>query len=326
MSQPWIAEALAEAERIYQAAVDLMPPKYADHPSREFQQLFANRIGSAELFWMSRNAAALAADLSSTAPPAVTFREMIATSDLPATGLMLWPRSLAELPWTNHRVQNPDALAMTTTWDGLGWIIVDDEITTYLLSRVHEQRQLGLLSDSRPTWSPGQVVRFETSHLDDTPTYTPADHDQHDRVKVSDPLDDHDHAAWPTVSALITCLLILIGQQRVVSTRVVSNARPTNSRQPADHRPTVTMYDLLRPPPGSSYSGPAGASDRAMRRWWVKGHWRAQPHGPRNSLRKWIYIDVHTAGHTDAPEPTAPLPRTVRGVYGSRVQPRHDAI
>lgn len=33
----------------------------------------------------------------------------------------------------------------------------------------------------------------------------------------------------------------------------------------------------------------------------VRGHYKRQPHGPRSSLRKWIYVPPHQRGPDDAP-------------------------
>jgi hypothetical protein len=81
----------------------------------------------------------------------------------------------------------------STARHGLAWIYDDAEITTYLLSRVQEQRARGFLSDIRPKSSPGQVVRFDTSSLDTLST-------EKVRVRVADPLD-HEKPYWPRVSA-----------------------------------------------------------------------------------------------------------------------------
>ena len=41
----------------------------------------------------------------------------------------------------------------------------------------------------------------------------------------------------------------------------------------------------------------AGDGTGSMRtRFLVRGHWRSQPHGPKNSLRRWIFIEPHWKG------------------------------
>lgn len=116
---PWIADALGRSERIYQCSIDGLPATFSEHPSRPYMHKFADHIGGADLFWMSRTAATVATDLAAHGMPPVTFRELIATSELAPSGLMMWAKPLVELPWTNHRVQDRDAEAMTARWDGL---------------------------------------------------------------------------------------------------------------------------------------------------------------------------------------------------------------
>ena len=82
------------------------------------------------------------------------------------------------------------------------------------------------------------------------------------------------------------------------------------------------MLDILRPPGVSGVNGNPDNDDRAYRRWFVRGHYKHQPHGPHNSLRKLIYVSLHTAGHPDAPDPTGPPPPRVSGVYGKKFKRR----
>jgi hypothetical protein len=316
-AMPWIAGALAASERIYQSSLDVLPPAYSEHPSRPYMHKYADRVGDAELYWLSRTATAVVTDLAGHGMPPVTFRELIATSDLPASGLMLWPKPLAPLPWTNHRVQDPDAEAMTTGWDGLAWIYDDREFSTYLLSQVAEQRAAGVLSDMRPKWSPGQVVRFDSLALDSIPGSGET------LVPINEPMDEFG-AVLPSVSQVVAALLAIIGQERVVTERRMFGDRPADPVEPAGDRPGVVMLDVLRPPKGSSAARVGDTPERALRRWFVRGHWRMQPHGPGNTLRKLQYISLHTAGHPDAPEPTGRPGPQVRAVYGSKVTRREN--
>lgn len=312
-AMPWIAQALGASEDVYQRSIDGLPAKFSQHPSRAYMRRFADRIGDAGLFWLSRTTGTVAVDLASAGMPPVTFRELIATSDLPACGLMLWPKALAVLPWTNHQVQDPGAEPMTATWDGLAWVYDDTEFSTFLLSQVAEQRAAGVLSDVRPKWSPGQVVRFESLALDSVPGRGET------LVPITEPLDEF-AAVAPSVPQVVAAVLAIIGQERVVSTRSVT-AAPAKSSEAGVDRPQVVMVDLLRPSGSHAGSGRAGGvtAERALRRWFVRGHWRMQPHGPGGSLRKLIYVSLHTAGHAEAADPVGPPPERVRGIYGTRM-------
>lgn len=316
-AMPWIADALAASERIYQSSLDGLPATFCEHPSRPYMQRFADRIGDADLYWMSRTAATVAADLAGNGMPPVTFRELIATSTLPQSGLMLWPKPLASLPWTNHRVQDRDAEAMTADWDGLAWIYDDTEVSTYLLSQVTQQRAAGVLSDVRPRWSPGQVVRFDSHALDSFPGRGET------LVPINEPIAEFG-AVLPSVPQTVSALLALIGQERVVTKRTLIGHRPPNAQRADDGRPEVVLLDVLRPPKGAGGARSGDTTERALRRWFVRGHWRMQPHGPGGRLRKLQYIGLHTAGHPDAAEPTGRPAPQVRAVYGSKVAPREN--
>lgn len=45
----------------------------------------------------------------------------------------------------------------------------------------------------------------------------------------------------------------------------------------------------------------SGRSGRLAVQSLVRGHWKNQPHGPRNSLRKWIHVEPFWRGPEDAP-------------------------
>lgn len=315
-AMPWIADALGRSERIYQDSLDGLPARFSEHPSRPYMQRFADRIGEADLYWMSRTAATVATDLAGHGMPPVTFRELISTSDLTPAGLMMWPRPLTELPWTNHRVQDPDAEVMTAGWDGLAWIYDDREFSTYLLSQVSEQRAAGVLSDVRPRWSPGQVVRFESLALDAIPGRGET------LVPITEPMDEFG-AVLPSVSQVVAALLALVGQERVVTKRTLFGDGPASSTASGSDRQAVVMLDLLQPAGGHEGGSRAGDTpERALRRWFVRGHWRKQPYGPGGRLRRLQYIALHTSGHPDAPEPIGPPPPQVRALYGATVVPR----
>lgn len=309
-AMPWIAEAIAAAEATYQTTLDNARPDIATHFSRPYMAQLVRRLPDADLFWMSRTAATVAMDMATTLPK-VTYRELIATSNLPTAGLVIWPKSLAALPWDNHRVTDPDAPTMETTWDGIAWFYDDEAFTSFLISRADALRAAGALSRDRPSWSPAQSVRMDSVPLDGSPRGDVS------LMATAPPLPDMG-AVSPVIGQVVTALLALIGQQRILTSRSMPSQRPTSFGRSAEER-TVVLLDLLRPATSGRSNG--RRDEQALRRWFVRGHWRKQPHGPRGQLRKWIYADLHTAGHPDAPEPTVqPAPR-VNAVYGQRTRP-----
>lgn len=322
LGMPWIAEALATSEHRYQELIDeidTVPAELKEHPSRTYMKLFANEIADAELFWMSRTAASVAADLASRDMPEITFQELISTSELPPVGLMLWPKPLARFDWRNVDMQDAGEPTTKVTWDGIAWIYDQTHITSYLLSQMTEERKRGLLSDMRPKFAPGKVIRFDQHELTKVVDYNSG------VLDIVSPLDDPDQKpAPPTLVATVLSLFALIGQERVVTQKRLTTEPGKKSTRTA--RNTVTMLDILRPPGVSGGTGNPDTDDhahRAYRRWFVRGHYKRQPYGPGNSLRKVIYVFLHTAGHPDAPEPTGPPPPRVAGVYGKKFRRRN---
>lgn len=314
LGMPWVAEALAASEQRYQELIDELASVDAamkHHPSRPYMKLFAAEIGNAALFWMSRTAAAVAADLASQDMPETTFQELITTSDLPPVGLMLWPKPLARLDWRNIGMQDAGEPTTKVTWDGIAWIYDQTHITSYLLSQMSEQRKYGLLSDMRPKYAPGKVVRFDRHELDKVVD------SESGVLDLVSPLDDPEQQSTPpTLLATVLSLLALIGQQRVVTHKRITTEAGKKSARTA--RNDITMLDILRPPGVSGVTGNPDTDDRAFRRWFVRGHYKRQPYGPGNSLRKIIYVSLHTAGHPEAPDPSGPPPPRVAAVYGKK--------
>lgn len=212
---PWIAEALALSEHHYQERIDeidTVDPGLKKHPSRPYMKLFADKIADADLLWMSRTAASVAADLASNDMPEITFQELIDTSDLPPVGLMLWPKPLATFDWRNVDMQDAGEPTMKVTWDGIAWIYDQTHITSYLLSQMNEQRKRGLLSNMRPKFAPGKVIRFDQHELTKVVDYNSG------VLDIVSPLDDPEQKpAPPTLVATVLSLFALIGQERVVT-------------------------------------------------------------------------------------------------------------
>ncbi|MEV0158346.1 hypothetical protein AB0H57_32335 [Micromonospora sp. NPDC050686] len=107
----------------------------------------------------------------------------------------------------------------------------------------------------------------------------------------------------PAAALVATWLLIAqkaadIGPARIDKTIVKTYAR-TNRRPPEvrivrvrGRRPTPTHDGRTTP------GGEGGTQDS---RFWVSGHWRNQPHGPRRALRRPVYINPFLRGPDDAP-------------------------
>lgn len=317
---PWIAEELAKSERCYQTAIDeidTVAKELKEHPTRDYMKMFADNMADAGLFWMSRTAVAIATDLAGNSMPETTFQELINTSDLPPVGMLLWPKPIATFQWRNMEMQRAGKPSIPVTWDGIAWIYDQTHITSYLLSQMTGPRKAGLLNTMRPDSCPGKVVRFDKHDLNRVIERVSGVLD----LAVS-PLDDPaiTESTPPTLTATVISLLALIGQQRVVSQKRVTTGQGKKSERTA--RPEVTMLDIVRPPGMPAPTGSEDSRELAFRRWYVRGHVKHQPYGPGNSLRKLIYVSLHTAGHPDAPDPTGPPPPRVGTVYGKKFKRR----
>lgn len=63
---------------------------------------------------------------------------------------------------------------------------------------------------------------------------------------------------------------------------------------------TVSLSETVRAAYAAN-STDTGTGQEPTKSWWVKGHWRRQPHGPGKTLRKLIYIHPHISGNINAP-------------------------
>lgn len=90
-------------------------------------------------------------------------------------------------------------------------------------------------------------------------------------------------------------------QQLVVQQHTEGVARPFARRWKTKAFPkSVQVITLRRKRVETTPLGPKGTVEYSHR-WWVKGHWKQQPCGPGNSLRKPIYVAGHPAGPDDKP-------------------------
>lgn len=86
-------------------------------------------------------------------------------------------------------------------------------------------------------------------------------------------------------------------------------AEPTSVVPPRPRRRAAQRAGVTTPPggvrlvhlsPTRAGHGAGGGGIRSVR-WWVRGHWRSQPYGPRRSLRRPVWIDPHVRGPEGAP-------------------------
>jgi hypothetical protein len=106
----------------------------------------------------------------------------------------------------------------------------------------------------------------------------------------------------PVVAALASAWLLM--QQPLLVDRTRERAdKPTVRAYARDGLPSpeVTVVDLRRQYTPQDRDPDAGSGRHYRHRWIVSGHWRNQPHGPGQSLRRQTWVPSHVKGPEGAP-------------------------
>lgn len=107
-------------------------------------------------------------------------------------------------------------------------------------------------------------------------------------------IDDRARRSQEEDRRLVVAFVSLLKSPGITTTQELSPDRSTRRRCiRANINPAATRLVSLR---SSSPSGVNGQTIEYHHRWIVSGHWRSQPHGPNNSLRKVIWIAPHLKG------------------------------
>lgn len=268
---------------------------------------------SPSLYWISKATVDVATGLAANGVPNHTFAELLRSSDIAPSGLMCFEKPLGSIRCmvTSGEIE--------VSWDAVMWGPVTDtqfdqlemeERPIYIafLSRMAQQRDL-LHPDERQM----PLIRcdrlFTTSNHPLTEGQNWTDHNGELAESESTLLD--------TTTALMASVLLTAGQPRITAQRVVGiNEGVVIPRRDRDEdrqvKPEVVLIDVLRPP-GAAGDQQATAKRKDFdHRWWVRGHWKMQPYGPRRELRKIIYIEPHTAGPDDKPLSKTPRVNIIR--------------
>jgi hypothetical protein len=106
----------------------------------------------------------------------------------------------------------------------------------------------------------------------------------------------------PVVAALASAWLLM--QQPLLIDRTRERAdKPTARAYTRDGLPSaeVTVVDLRRQYTPQDRDPDAGRGRHYKNRWIVSGHWRNQPYGPGQSLRRQTWVPSHVKGPEGAP-------------------------
>jgi hypothetical protein len=106
----------------------------------------------------------------------------------------------------------------------------------------------------------------------------------------------------PVVAALASAWLLM--QQPLLIDRTRERADKSTARAYARDglpSPEVTVVDLRRQYTPQDRDPDAGSGRRYKHRWIVSGHWRNQPYGPGQSLRRQTWVPSYVKGPEGAP-------------------------
>lgn len=228
------------------------------------------RYRGSELFWVTRDMTRVAMDASSDIPP------WTPATTIPAfTGLLVWAEPLPRLCW-----YGADHLPYVSA-DAVQWVSAGGYVDINILTRTDQLVAEGHLD--RPGRR-GPFVKVRGVVL---------------RAEEPTPVDEYVAAAEPGLIAALGATWMLMQLPTVATPRQITGAGGSGRRWQNQPR-TVSIIDLRRlEHRDTSTTDSAGRAYR--HRWYVRGHWREQAHGPRQSLRRSTWIPGYIKGPPGAP-------------------------
>ena len=228
------------------------------------------RYRESELFWVTRDMTRVAMDASTDIPAWIP-----ATTVPAATGLLIWAEPLPRLCWYGTK-QLPYVTA-----DAVQWVHDGKFVDIDIMTRTDQLVAEGHL-DKPGRRGPFVKVRGVVLRADE-PT----------------PVDKYVVAAEPGLIAALGATWTLMQIPTVATPRQITGAGGSG-RQWQNQQRTVSISDLRRlEHRDTSATDSAGRAYR--HRWYVRGHWREQAHGPRQSLRRSTWIPGYINGPPGAP-------------------------
>ena len=228
------------------------------------------RYRESELFWVTRDMTRVAMDASTDIPawtPATTVPA--------ATGLLIWAEPLPRLCWYGTK-QLPYVTA-----DAVQWVHDGKFVDIDIMTRTDQLVAEGHLDKPGRR---GPFVKVRGVVL---------------RANEPTPIDKYVPAAEPGLIAALGATWTLMQIPTVATPRQITGAGGSG-RQWQNQQRTVSIIDLRRlEHRDTSATDSAGRAYR--HRWYVRGHWREQAHGPRQSLRRPTWIPGYIKGPPGAP-------------------------
>lgn len=241
------------------------PPLLGLHTLADMERRHALHFRAAELYWVTRDMTRVALDASTDMPPWTPS----AVIPVPI-GLLIWAEDLPRIVWRGH-----DNSPMVPI-DGILWEQSGGYVEFIVLTRTDRAITEGITT----TWrAPFITVHSVLAKADDLITY-----------------DDDRYEAG--LIAAIGSTWTLMQMPTVAAARQVTGAGGSGTEWRRDNR-RVSIIDLRR------QENQSGATETAVReykhRWYVRGHWRQQPYGPAQTLRRPTWIPGHIKGPAGAP-------------------------
>lgn len=226
---------------------------------------------TAELWWVTRDMTRVALDASRDIPdwvPSVTAPS--------PSGLLIWAEDLPPIPRMNGKLPGDVVV------DGVMWTRVDDKLHITAVTRLDKAVKEGGTAESPPSpWTWFGV----------TPSY---------RVEVDADavMDLASYGDFAGFLAAVGATWTLMQMPTIATPKTVTGSGGTGREWNQVDR-TVTISTLRTAPTMRRPS--EGGRKLTEHRWYVRGHWRQQPHGPAQSLRKTTWIPGYVKGPEGAP-------------------------
>lgn len=243
---------------------------------------------SPTLHWMNKSAVIVAAGLAKHGIPDHTLAEVLASGNIAANGFLCFEQPIRKVPWHD---------GLDVTWDAMAWgTLYDGSVPRFavaMLSRMTGFRErISVLRATSPLIGIGGLF----VDFDEVMT----------QAEIRGPENDDGrlftNEYFIEITRMIASVLLTIGQPRMVSQRVLGESDGVVRSAGTDpNRREVILIDLLRPPREASGNWTRRNRKEHDHRWWVRGHYKMQPHGPQNSKRKLIFVWPHTKGPADKP-------------------------
>ena len=192
-------------------------------------------------------------------------------------GLLIWAEDLPRIVWRGH--DNSPMMPV----DGVLWEQSGGSIEFIVLTRTDRAITEGITT----SWH----APFITVHSV--------------VLKADDLVTDDDARYQAGLIAAIGATWTLMQMPTVATPRQVTGSGGSGTEWRRDNR-RVSIIDLRR------QENHSGTTEPAVReythRWYVRGHWRQQPHGPAHALRRPTWI----RGHIEGPAGATPSRRGTR--------------